>query len=237
MDRLTGVVERLDGPLDDQRALIGNLRDLARVNRRLGGVALTAAAIDALAPGHAGISVLDVGTGAADIPLALIERGRKAGRLIRVTGVDSRPEVLAAAAVADPRLTATGELALHVGDARALPFADGAFDVVHSSLLVHHLDPDAARAALAEMGRVSRVGIVVNDLVRGRWSWIGAWLMSHLLTGNHFTRHDAPMSVRRAYTVAELTALVAAAGFRVERRFDGPFGHRVALVARRNGRS
>ena len=46
---------------------------------------------------------------------------------------------------------------------------------------------------------------------------------------------DAPLSVRRAYSVAELTALLAAAGIRVERRFDGPFGHRVALAGRRNG--
>lgn len=237
MDRLTGVAERLDGPLDDQRALVGNLRDMRRVNRRLGGVALTTAAIDTLAPGRAAISVLDVGTGGADIPLALIERGRAASRLVTVTGIDSRPEVLAAAALADPRVTATGELALHVGDARALPYADGAFDVVHSSMLVHHLDPDAARGALAEMGRVARRGVVVNDLVRGRWSFIGAWFMSHVLTRNGFTRHDAPMSVRRAYTVAELTALLATAGLRVERRFDGPFGYRVALAARRNGTS
>lgn len=236
MDRLAGVEERLDGPLDDQRALIGNLRDLARVNRRLGGIALTAAAIDSLAPGRAGISVLDVGTGGADIPLALIERGRASGRLVTVTGVDNRPEVLAAAAVADPRITATGELALHVGDGGALPYSDGAFDIVHCSLLVHHLEPDAVRAVLTEMGRVARRGVVVNDLVRGRRSLVGAWLMSHLLTRNRFTRHDAPMSVRRAYTVAELTALLATAGLRVERRFDGPFGHRVALAARRNGR-
>jgi ubiquinone/menaquinone biosynthesis C-methylase UbiE len=235
MDRLTGAAERLDGPLDDQQALVGNLRDLARVNRRLGGVRLSAAAIDSLAPGRAELSVLDVGTGAADIPLALIEQGRTAGRLVRVTGIDSRPEVLAAAAVADPRVTATRELTLHVGDAVALQFEDGAFDVVHSSLVVHHLEPEAARQALVEMGRVARLGIVVNDLVRGHWSWVGAWLMSHLLTGNHLTRHDAPLSVRRAYTVAELTGLLAAAGFRVERRFDAVFGHRVALVARRNG--
>jgi ubiquinone/menaquinone biosynthesis C-methylase UbiE len=237
MHRLTGVVERLDGPLDDQGTVIGNLRDLARVNRRLGGVALTTAAIEALAPGRAGISVLDVGTGGADIPLALIDRGRATGRLVTVTGLDSRPEVLAAAAVADPRVTATGELALHVGDGRSLPFPDGAFDIVHSSLFVHHLDPDAACNALTEMGRVARRGVVVNDLVRGRRSWLGAWLMSHLLTRNRFTRYDAPLSVRRAYTVAELTALLATAGLRVERRFDGLFGHRVALAARRNGSS
>jgi ubiquinone/menaquinone biosynthesis C-methylase UbiE len=237
MDRLTGVEERLDGPLEDQRALVGNLRDLARINRRLGGVRLTAAAIETLVPGKAGISVLDVGTGGADIPLALIERGRAQGRLVTVTGIDSRPEVLAAAAVADPRVTATGELALHVADGRSLPYLDGAFDVAHASLLIHHLDPDAARALLAEMGRVAQRGVVINDLVRGWRSWVGAWLLGHVLTRNRFTRHDAPLSVRRAYSVAELTALLAAAGLRVERRFDGVLGHRVALVARRNGRS
>jgi SAM-dependent methyltransferase len=235
MDRLAGAEELLDGPLDDRAALIGNLRDLARVNRRLGGVALSARAIESLAPGRAEIRVLDVGTGAADIPLALIDRGRANGRLVRITGVDNRPEVLEAAAVADPRVTATGELALHVADGRALPFPDDAFEIAHASLLVHHLEPDVARVLLAEMARVARLGVVVNDLVRGRRALLGAWLLSRLGTRNRLTRYDAPLSVRRAYSVAELTALLAAAGLRVERRIDGSFGHRVALVARRNG--
>ena len=235
MERLAGTEELLDGPLDDRAALIGNLRDLARVNRRLGGADLSARAIDVLAPGHASIAVLDVGTGAADIPLALIERGRASGRLVRVTGVDHRPEVLEAAAVIDPRVTATGELALHVADGRALPYPDGAFEVVHSSLLVHHLDPEAARALFAEMGRVARLGVVVNDLVRGRLTWLGAWLLAQVATRNRLTRHDGPLSVRRAYSIAELTALMASAGLRVERRYDGFAGHRVALAARRNG--
>jgi ubiquinone/menaquinone biosynthesis C-methylase UbiE len=237
MDRLAGAAELLDGPLDDRAALAGNLRDLARANRHLGGAALSARAVEALAPGRASISVLDVGTGAADIPLALIERGRAAGRLVRVTGVDHRPEVLEAAAMLDPRITATGELALHVAEGRALPFPDDAFEVVHASLLLHHLDPDVARTVLAEMGRVARIGVVVNDLVRSRAAWTGAWLLARVATRNPLTRHDAPLSVRRAYSVAELTALLASAGLRVERRYDGIIGHRVALAARRNGTS
>ena len=235
MDRLSGAEELLDGPLDDRPALVGNLHDLAWFNRRLGGARLSAAAVEALAPGTAPIAVLDVGTGAADIPLTLIERGRATGRLVRVTGIDTRPEVLAAAAVVDPRITATRELALHVGDARALPYPDDAFDVVHASLLVHHLEPAAARAVLAEMARVARLGVVLNDLVRGRRALLGAWLLTHTITRNRFTRHDAPLSVRRAYSIDEMTALLAAAGLRVERRFDGLAGHRVALAARRNG--
>ncbi len=237
MDRLTGAEELLDGPLDDRLALVGNLRDLARVNRRLGGIDLSARAIEVLAPGHSSIDVLDVGTGGADIPLALIDRGRARGRLVRVTGIDNRPEVLEAAALADRRVMATGELVLHVADGHALPFPDGAFEVAHSSLVMHHLEPDAARALLAEMARVARRGVVVNDLVRGRAAWAGAWALSHLATRNRFMRRDAPLSVRRAYSVAELTALLAAAGIRVERRFDGPFGHRVALAGRRTGQT
>jgi ubiquinone/menaquinone biosynthesis C-methylase UbiE len=236
MDRLAGAEELLDGPLDDRAALIGNLRDLARVNHRLGGADLSAKAIDGLAPGRASIAVLDIGTGAADIPLALIERGRVAGRLIRVTGVDSRPEVLEAAALIDPRVTATRELALHVADGLALPYPDEAFEVVHASMVAHHLDPDAVRALFAEMRRVARLGVVVNDLVRGRANWLGAWLLARIATRNRLTRNDAPLSVRRAYSVAELTALMAAAGLSVERRYDGFAGHRVALAARRNGR-
>ena len=134
-------------------------------------------------------------------------------------------------------MTSTGELVLHVADGQALPFPDGAFEVAHSSLVMHHLEPDAARALLAEMARVARRGVVVNDLVRGRAAWAGAWALSHLATRNRFTRRDAPLSVRRAYSVAELTALLAAAGIRVERRFDGPFGHRVALAGRRSGQT
>lgn len=233
MDRLSGVEELLDGPLDDQPALVGNLRDLARINRWLGGRHVTGVAIDRLAPGHAPITVLDVGTGGADIPLALIERGRKTRRHVAVEGIDSRPEILAAAAIADPRIATTGELTLRVGDGRSLPYPDLSFDIVHTSLVVHHLEPDAACRLLREMARVARLGIVLNDLVRSRPAWLGAWLLGHLLTTNRYTRHDAPLSVRRAYSRAELTGLLAASGLRTEATATARFGHRVALVARR----
>src|SRR5256885_11066623 len=81
MNRLAGAAELLDGPLDDPATLAGNLRDLRRMNRALGGIALTSRALDALvgeaADGGEAISLLDVGTGGADIPLALIDDWRR----------------------------------------------------------------------------------------------------------------------------------------------------------------
>ena len=231
MERLSGAEERLDGPLDDRAALVGNLRDLRRVNRYLGGVALSARGLELLADGRSELTLLDVGTGGADIPVALIRAWRRAGRRLQVVGIDNQPEILEAAIVAEPRLPAIEGLELHVGDGRALPYADGSFDVTHVSLVVHHLEPDDAVALLCELRRVARLGVVVNDLARGRLALLGAWLVAHALTNNPFTRHDAPMSVRRAYTLEETAGLVAAAGLREIARRRGPFGHRWAIVA------
>ena len=171
-----------------------------------------------------GSKVLDVGCGDGDLL-----------QLLEARGIDGRGIELSREGV--NRCVAKG-LAVVQGDADTdlINYPDDAFDIVHASLLLHHLEPEAARALLSEMARVARVGVVLNDLVRGRRFLLGAWLLTRVLR-NRFTRSDAPLSVRRAYTVSELTALLATAGLRVERRFDGFAGHRVALAARRNGRS
>lgn len=232
MRRVVDVEELLDGPLDDADVLRGNLRDLERVNRWLGGVRLSAHGIESLAGDRENLTVLDVGTGGADIPLAFVGRARSRARRWIVTGIDSRPEILAAAVARRPRLTATPDLELHLGDGRALPYPDASFDVVHTSLVTHHLSPDAVVTLLVEMRRVARLGVVVNDLVRSPIGWIGAWLLVHLLTRNAYTRHDAPLSVRRAYTRRELTALAASAGLRIDSQVAGVGGHRWAFAAR-----
>jgi SAM-dependent methyltransferase len=221
--------ERLDGPLLDAAVLRGNLRDLERVNRWLGGTTLSRRAIERLAGDRPAVELLDVGTGAADIPVALL---RGAGPVERVIGLDSRPEILEGAVTRRPDLATTPGLTLRIGDGRSLPFADDAFDIVHASLVIHHLPPDDVVALLAEMRRVARLGVVVNDLLRGRLGHTGAWLLTRLATGNAYTRHDAPLSVRRAYTLPELEALLAGAGLQADGRWFGLARHRVAVAAR-----
>jgi ubiquinone/menaquinone biosynthesis C-methylase UbiE len=235
MERRTDAAELLDGPLTDPATLAANLRDLRRINRWLGGVRLSAAAIDALAAHRHGLTVLDVGTGGADIPLALLERARKRGRGLTIVGLDSRPEILAAAAFANPGLPTIDGLELHIGDGRSLPYPDLAFDVAHVSLVTHHLSPTEVVALLREMARVARLGVVVNDLDRGRLGFVGAWLIGHLLTANRYTRHDAPLSVQRAYTAGEMVALLRESGLTPVRTLRGAFGQRYAIAALHTG--
>jgi ubiquinone/menaquinone biosynthesis C-methylase UbiE len=229
VDRLTGVEELLDGALEDRPALAANLRDLRRINRLTGGASLSLRAVRAL--GDAG-TVLDVGTGAADIPILLLADGRRRGVPLEVTATDSRPEVLDAARLARPSLAAMPGLVLEVADGRRLPYRDASFDVGHASMVLHHLDPDDAVAFLRELRRVSRLGIVVNDLARGRLFWLGAWLISHTLAASRYTRRDGPLSVRRAWTRDEMVELLGRAGLTPVATFVGFAGHRYAIAAR-----
>jgi ubiquinone/menaquinone biosynthesis C-methylase UbiE len=234
MDRRSEATEFLDGPLDDQAVLVGNLRDLRRFNRLFGGVELSRWGVNRLLDGaETASTVLDVGTGAADIPVALLADSVWRGRELEVTAVDSRPEVLAAARVARPSLERIQRLRLGLVDAGRLPYQNDAFDVGHASLVVHHLDEADAVRFLEELGRVSRRGVVINDLQRSTVSFAGAWLAAHTLTRNRYTRHDAPTSVRRSYTADELEELLREAGLEpIDRRLT-PFDLRYAVVAER----
>jgi ubiquinone/menaquinone biosynthesis C-methylase UbiE len=231
MRRMAGAPELLDGPLDDPLSLRGNLRDLGRANQLTGGGALSRRAIEALAPAAAALTVLDVGTGGADIPLALLAHAHKRRRTLAITAVDNRPEILEAARAIRPDLDRVAGLELDVADGRALPYPDASYDVAHASLVLHHLEPAEAVAFLRELARVSRVGVVVNDLSRRRITLIGAWLLSRTFTRNRYSRHDAPLSARRAYTLREAIGLLAEAGLRPILVAQGVFGHRWAIAA------
>lgn len=239
MNRLDGVTEFLDGPLDDPDELAGNLRDLRRANRWLGGVALSRSALIRLAgkriaPGlerihdwrREPLRMLDVGTGSADIPDALLTWAGAHGVRLEVQAVDARPDVLEAARAVNGSREGLG---LERADVRRLPYEDGSFEVAHVSLMLHHLQPADAEAALAELGRVARLGVIVNDLDRTWRGWLGTWLLARLATRNRMTRHDAPLSVRRAYRPAEVAQMASRVGLLEEARIHGFLGHRYAL--------
>ena len=66
--------------------------------------------------------------------------------------------------------------------------------------------------ALREMRRICRGRLVVNDLARTPLALALVWLATRVLPMHPISRHDGPLSVRRAYAPAELGALLGAAG-------------------------
>ncbi len=185
-----------------------NLADLARLNRLPGGMGASRAAIRRLVP-SGGAAILDVGTGSADLPMAFAAEGWS------VRALESDPAV---AAIANERVRRQTRVTVVEGDASSLPFEDGSVDVAHASLLLHHLEPRAAVGALREMSRVARVGVVINDLRRGWLPLLATGVAVATLGRCRTTRHDGLLSVRRAYTMAELDGMLADAGLAVVHR-------------------
>jgi len=197
----------MDGPVDDVDELAANLRDIAFANAHLGGTAPVVRALRRIDAPR--LSLLDVGSGAGDVAVALAHDASRRGVELHVTCLDQSEQMLAIARAA------TGGAATFAfvrADGGALPFADGAFDIVTCTLALHHFDPSDARAMLRELRRVARVAPVVCDLRRSALGFALTWLWSRT-SGNRLTRHDAPLSVRRAYTPSEAIALARGAGW------------------------
>jgi len=207
--------ELLDDRIESIGELEENFRDIERANRFLGGLSAVRAALRSLAPE----TVLDVGCGSADIPRALVRDARRTGRALRITCLDASPEVLEIAR----RRPQDSALNFVRGDGSGLPFEDASFDVVMCNLTLHHCDPPVALALLREMRRVARLTPVVTDLRRSRAAWAGASILTALFTRNRLTRHDAPLSVLRAYTPVEASQLARDAGWRNPRVTLAPF--------------
>lgn len=213
------------------------LADLRRVNRWLGG---TRAALSVLMPivteiGEREVTVLDVATGSADIPLTLVQRARRHGLSLRVMATDCHPETLAAARAQVLAREISREVEVAAADALALPYGAREFHIAMCNTALHHFDPADATRLLGELARVASRAIVVTDLERSRAGLAGVRLAAATLWRRHpVTRHDSVVSLRSAYTAAEAARLARDAGLQEVRVRRHPW-FRFSLAAKPRG--
>ncbi|MBE2185395.1 MAG: methyltransferase domain-containing protein [Rhodothermales bacterium] len=231
MDDLSIVDDRLSRALDDLRL----------VNRFLGGTALSQKRLlDALdVTGGAAVlhperplRILDVGCGGGDLAAALVRWGARAHRQVEVVGVDLNPATLNhARRWLDRKLPEdlAARVTLREADAFALPFPDDAFDAAHASLFLHHFPHADVAHLMAEMARVARV-VVVNDLHRHPAAYHAIRVLARMSPSEMF-RHDAPLSVLRGFSRAELRRAARDAGLVHDLAWRWAF--RWVLVARK----
>jgi SAM-dependent methyltransferase len=178
--------------------------DVARSNALFGGAHAVLAELDDLfRDGTRSFSLLDVGTGLGDIPARVRARGAQHAVTVSTVGLDtSEALALAAHDAGLPVLRA---------DARRLPIADRAFDIVLCSQVLHHFRGDDGMLLVRELDRVARRRVIVSDIRRSWLAAAGIWLASWPLRFHPVSRHDGVVSVLRGFTRDELGALVRAA--------------------------
>lgn len=208
----TVISELLDSDAGTQSEIATSLSDLNRINRWFGGVATTQFLVEQVARelGAKSLSVLEVAAGAGAVPAAVATVLAQTGVQVKVALLDRAASHLK-----------NGNRRAVAGDALALPFSGASFDLVSCNLFVHHLAPDEVVQFVNESLRVCRAAVVINDLVRhpAHLALVYAGLP---LYRSRLTRHDAPASVRQAYTVNEMEDMLRkskAAGVEITRHF------------------
>lgn len=223
--------EDIDDPNQPFAELARSMEDVARTNRLFGGtqtVVLHVARLLRDVPVGASVRILDIATGSADVPRALLDWGRRRGLGLTIIAVDNHAAMLRMAQEAAP--------AVHLAqaDALALPFAPRSFDLALCALAFHHFGFEASARLLTAMDALTTRGFVVSDLRRDLPTLWGVQASVAALRAHPFTRHDAPASVRRAWTPPEYRKMVGLAGVSGVRVFT-PWYFRVALVQDKNG--
>jgi ubiquinone/menaquinone biosynthesis C-methylase UbiE len=162
---------------------------------------------------ESGESVLDIGCGTGTLAIAAKRRVEPSGV---VRGIDASPEMIARAQRKADK--AGADIAFEIAPAQLLPFPDAQFDVVLSTVMLHHLSRSGREQAVREARRVLKPGgrLLAVDFVRSS----GKGLLAH------FHRHGR-------VNPRDLIALVTEAGLSVvDSGPSGPWDLQFVLARR-----
>jgi 2-polyprenyl-3-methyl-5-hydroxy-6-metoxy-1,4-benzoquinol methylase len=156
-------------------------------------------------------TLLDVGSGGADIDRDIVRYCRRRGWRVKITALDLDPRVLPWAqdlCQGFPEITpVTGS----VFDLDAM----GDFDLIVSNHTLHHLSFPDVRRAVELCQKHARHGILLNDLKRSFWAYVGFTIFAGLFVRGSLVWADGRLSIRRAFTPQELETELAGLGLRV----------------------
>ncbi|MCH8158068.1 MAG: methyltransferase domain-containing protein [Nitrospinae bacterium] len=207
-----------------------SLGDVRRVNRYLSGYRVLLQHSRTFLESHQSdqrsFTILDLATGSADQPIAVVDLARRLKVPVRVVALDINRKMLD---YAREETRHYPEIGLVQGDIHTLPFGENSFDLVINSLSLHHFPRAEAVAILRSANFIGRRGFIINDLHRSRVAHAAIFVLTRLLTKNRLTRYDAPVSVMNAFTPPEMEEMAREAGikqFKVHRHFP----YRIALV-------
>lgn len=206
--------EFMDRPQPVSGELEAVLDHLTSLNRFFGSHRLVRKFLECWLNPDRSYRVLDLATGAADIPRMMVEWARPLGIKLKIDAVDANPSTLE---IARRRSEGYPEINLLRGDARHFESGD-MYDFVCCTLALHHFSEADAVLVLRRCRALSNRYVLVSDLDRCVALIAGVYLLTELVYRHPMTRFDARISARRAFSFEEMDQLADAAGW-------SQFGH------------
>lgn len=214
-------MELMDLPQPVNGELKEALHNLEWLNRYLGGHRYLHRFLDRHLGHTTPLRILDLATGGGDFPRIMVAWARARHLEIRVDAIDQNPATIEFA-----RQFSEGFPEITFLKADALRFdPNDRYDLVHSSLSLHHFSTDQAVTLLRRCAELSTQFVLITDLERALVTRLGVHLINRLLGHNRMTIEDGDTSARRAFSFAEFRGLAEQAGW-------APFHHERVLLCR-----
>lgn len=210
--------ERASGPelMDDltlaNDALRQNLDELETINTWLGGYQPVLNALQRLKsqfPAGRPLRLADLGSGGGDTLRHVARWTRKNGVAVELTGIDANSFMLEYATAKSRKYP---EISYRQFDIFSPEFQARPYDVLTCSLFCHHFTDEELVTLLRQWQQQASLAVVINDLHRHWLAYHSIKWLTRLLGGSYLVRHDAPLSVARAFRRKDWVALLARAG-------------------------
>lgn len=198
-----------DVPQEATPELERDLLNMASLNRRFGAWKSVMGKLSPLLRSREPLRILDLATGSADIPRAVVRNARKWKCPISITAVELQG--------------ATLEIAKkHSGDYPEISFVQAdildyepaaSFDILMCNFVLHRFDEVDVIRLLRRFPLMAHHGVLITDLRRSRLAQVSISGAAALFYRERMTLHDASQSVERAFSYPELHRLAVAAGW------------------------
>lgn len=201
-----------DFSIQDERIDLA-LSELNLINKFLGGNAATRFAVKLLSSktdSSYKSSILDVGAGSSEVLRNKIKDE------VEVYSLDLNFRVC------EYLKEKSNDSNVLYANALCLPFKEKSVDIVHLSLFLHHFTEAEIVSILKMSLKICRAGIVINDLRRSWFAYIGILLLTKIFSKSEMVKNDGPLSVKRGFIKTDLKNILQQSGtvrFKVYRRW------------------
>lgn len=213
--------ELMDRPQPVSEELETDLLNLVSLNRHFGSHRLVRRFLSRWMTPNQSYRVLDLATGAGDVPRVIVDWARERGIRLRIDAVDANPSTLE---IARKHSLDYPEIQFLRGNVLGFG-APETYDLVCCSLALHHFSDEDAVRLLSHCRELSHRFVLVSDLERSWFTLAGVYALTALIYREPMTQFDGRLSARRAFSFAEFRTLAETAGWR-------DFGHARFLFCR-----
>jgi len=200
--------ELLDGDQIPFTDILQNMQELNFINTWLGGHSITLSGFKQFSLPGKPITICEIGCGGGDNLRAIAAYCYKKGIEYKLIGIDLNPFCIETARQqTDLSITAQW----FVSDYKDVLFVEKP-DILFSSLFCHHFKEEELVLQLRWMRQNSKLGFFINDLQRHGIAFYAIKVLTGLFSKSYLVKHDAPLSVARAFIRKEWKELLSAAG-------------------------